>query len=156
MNQQIQTLYPFHPVTGYRLCATVDYLMGTVLREILKDDGEILYEDGTHTDVDWNAAEEQVKQGTIYLQTEHGAICLESEAIWREDDVDVIEIVEVVVTTDLVGPNKLRADQLELASAAREVVLDIENGACPKAAAEQLKALMVGLGLWEEYAPEAQ
>ena len=156
MNQQIQTLFPFHPVTGYRLCATVDYLMGTVLREIQKVDGEIICEEGTETVIDWNAAEEQVKQGSVYLLTEDGAICLENEAIWREDDVDVIEIDEVVVTTEMVGPNKLRADQLELASAAREVVLDIESGACPKAAADQLKALLVGLGIWEEYAPEAQ
>lgn len=156
MNQQIQTLFPFHPVTGYRLRATVDYLVGTVLREIQKDNGEVIYEDGTHTEVDWNAAEEQVKQGSVFLLTEDGAMCLESEAIWREDDVEVIEIDEVVVTTEMVGPNKLRADQLELSSAAREVVLDIENGACPKAAADQLKALLVGLGLWEEYAPEAQ
>jgi hypothetical protein len=44
----------------------------------------------------------------------------------------------------------------ELASAAREVVLDVESGVCPKAAVTQLKELLVRLNLWEDFDPEGE
>ncbi|WP_157893806.1 MULTISPECIES: hypothetical protein [Pseudomonas] len=45
---------------------------------------------------------------------------------------------------------------LEVASAAREVVLDVESGACPKASVTQLKDLLVRLNLWEDFDPEGE
>ena len=44
----------------------------------------------------------------------------------------------------------------EILSAARELILDVEQGSCPKAASKQLKELMVNLGVWEDFNPEGE
>ncbi|KPC02257.1 Uncharacterized protein AC501_3543 [Pseudomonas amygdali pv. lachrymans] len=54
------------------------------------------------------------------------------------------------------GANTLRDQLRELASSTREVVLDVEQGTDPEASTIALKAMLVSLGLWEEFEPDAE
>lgn len=147
MSQPI--LFPFHPVTGLRLCATLDFVQGIVHRDIVKEDGLVVLEDGTETQMDWNAAEEQANCTVRFLATEDGNECLEHEALWREDDVESIQITEPGKATEALTANVLRDRIAELGSAAREVVLDCEEGKNVGDAMAALKDLLEAMGLMD-------
>jgi hypothetical protein len=147
MSQPI--LFPFHPVNGLRLCATLDFVQGIVHREIVKEDGMVVLEDGTETEMDWNAAQEQANCTVRFLATEDGNECLEYEAVWREDDVESIQITEPGKATKALSANVLRDRIAELGSAAREVVLNYDEGKNVGDALAALKDLLEAMDLMD-------
>lgn len=148
-----QTLYPYHPVTGSRLTATIDYVPGLVDRVGLsKINGVVELEDGSETAMCWNAAEDQKKHGVIFLTNDDGDQCLEHEALWREDDEDGIDIEVAGKATPALSPNQLRDQLAELGSAAREVVIRNEEGHTIQdigVALTALKEILDAMGLLE-------
>lgn len=147
MSQPI--LFPYHPIMGNRLIATLDFVLGTVPRDIHKEGGQIVFGEASETEMNWNAAEEQSKHGIRFLVTEDGHECLEHEALWREEDVESIEVKVPGASTDALTANVLRDRLAELGSAAREVVLNAEAGQKNGDALAQLKDLLASLGLME-------
>ncbi|MHC5194745.1 hypothetical protein ACYSUW_13420 [Pseudomonas frederiksbergensis] len=147
MSQPI--LFPYHPIMGNRLIATLDFVLGTVPRDIHKEDGQIVLGEASETEMNWNAAEEQSMHGVRFLVTEDGHECLEHEALWREEDVDHIVIDAPGTAATAHTANTLRDQLAELGSAAREVVLNAEAGQKNGNALAQLKHLLESLGLME-------
>lgn len=147
MSQPI--LFPYHPIRGNRLIATLDCVLGTVPRDIYSEGDQIVFGEASETVMDWNAAEEQNKHGTRFLVTEDGHECLVHEALWREEEVELIEVNVPGPTTDALTANVLRERLAELGSAAREVVLNAEAGQKNGDALAQLKHLLEALGLME-------
>ncbi|EPJ5561256.1 hypothetical protein ACQYZY_26775 [Pseudomonas aeruginosa] len=144
-------LYPYHPVSGHPLVATVDFIPGQVPRTVVKVDGEIQLDEASETDVDWNAAQEQNLNGDLFLADEAGNVCLQSEAVWKTEELCRISPQLGATATSIDTPNHLRQTLQELSSAAREVFLDLDSGQDPMASALQLKALLEANGLWEDF-----
>lgn len=150
-------LFPFHPVTGNRLTATIDFIPGAVHRDISKANGEIIFGEGGGTAINWDGAEEQMQHGLIYLTNTNADECLHHEAVWRSEDVDSIGIDVVGTFTSALTPNQLRDKLAELGSAAREVVLRSDEGQSIQdigVAMAELKALLDAMGLLELDADE--
>ncbi|MCU9529336.1 hypothetical protein [Pseudomonas mosselii] len=148
------TLFPYHPATGLRLVQTIDYIPAAVPREIFKRDGQIQIEDAAGSNVHWDNAECQQMTGDTYLADESGTECLASEAIWSLEEGDSIDIDTPKDYATVTSPNVLRTQLLDLASAAREVVLDSEQKLDSKASCLALKELLQKLGLWEDFQPD--
>lgn len=147
-----QTLFPFHPVTGNRLTATLDFVPGIAHREISKTNGELGLGDASETAMDWNGAEEQKLHGASFLTNENADECLIHEVLWREEDVDSIVIEEPGIATTTHSPNTQRDRLAELGSAAREVVLRSDDGQSIQDIGEAvatLKALLDAMGLMD-------
>ena len=144
-----QTLFPFHPVTGRRLSATIDFVPGAVHRDISKTNGELVLEDASETTMCWSAAEQQMQHGISFLTNENADECLELEALWRAEDVDSISIIKVGNATPALTPNQLREKLAELGSAAREVILQSNEGQNIGAALASLKDLLEAMDLME-------
>jgi len=150
-------LFPFHPVTGNRLTATIDFVPGAVHRDISRINGVLEVEEAPETSMCWNAAEEQKSNGIGFLTNDNADECLEYEAVWREADVDAIQIEVPGSATPVLTPNKLRDKLAELGSAAREVVLRSDEGQSIQdigVAMAELKALLDAMGLLELDADE--
>lgn len=144
-----QTLFPFHPVTGRRLSATIDFVPGAVHRDISKTNGELVLEDASETTMCWNATEQQMQHGISFLTNENADECLEHEALWRAEDVDSISIIKVGSATPALTPNQLREKLAELGSAAREVILQSNEGQNIGASLASLKDLLEAMDLME-------
>ena len=144
-------LYPFHPVSGLPLVATIDLIPGQVPRTIQKVDGAIQFGEASETDVDWNAAQEQKLNGDLFMADEAGNSCLQSEAVWHPNELTRVRTLLGATCTTVDTANHLRQALQELSSAAREVVLDVDSGKDPTASALQLKALLEAKGLWEDF-----
>ncbi|MGE8063753.1 hypothetical protein [Pseudomonas sp. NPDC089569] len=142
-------LYPYHPVSGKRLSATLDFIEGSVACDIFKEDGKLVIEQGSETQMLWDTAEEQNSCAVRFLLDDDNTECLEQEALWREVDADRIEIDVPGSATTALTANTLRARLAELGSAAREVVLNAEAGQKNGDALAQLKYLLESLGLME-------
>lgn len=150
MSQTI--LYPYHPVTGLRLNATLDFIEGAVHSDICKQDGQLVVEPGSETQILWNTAEEQTSCALRFLLDDDNTECLEHEALWREEDVDRIEIAVPGRATPAITANTLRDRLAELGSAAREVVIRSDEGQTLQAigdAVATLKELLDSMGLME-------
>ncbi|HHH9443124.1 TPA: hypothetical protein ACP32N_005112 [Pseudomonas aeruginosa] len=85
-------LYPFHPVTGDRLVGTLEMIPALVPREIYRDEGVTTIEDGTESQINWNAQEVATLNGQQVLVTEAGASCVQSEILWAVHDVERLEV----------------------------------------------------------------
>jgi hypothetical protein len=147
MSQTI--LYPYHPVTGLRLNATLDFIEGAVHSDICKQNGQLIVESGSETQMLWDTAEEQSSCALRFLLDDDNTECLEHEALWREVDADRIEIDVPGRATPAITANTLRDRLAELGSAAREVVLNAEAGQNNGDALAHLKHLLESLGLME-------
>lgn len=145
--------YPYHPATGLRLVKTIDFVPAGVAQDIIKLDGEIQYEEAGGSTMHWNNTEGQRLGGNTFLADEDGNECLSSEAVWSAVEADSIPIEVPGAHSSVTMPNSLRAQLQELASAAREVVLDTEQGSDAKASSSALKALLQQHGLWEDFEP---
>lgn len=147
-----QTLYPYHPVTGRRLTATIDFVPGRVNRDISKTNGELEFDEASETDMCWNAAEDQKQHGVSFLTNDDADECLVHEALWLTQDVVSIVIEEAGTATLALTPNQLRDKLAELGSAAREVVIRNEEGHTIQdigVALTALKELLDAMGLLE-------
>lgn len=150
MSQPI--MFPYHPVSGKRLNTTLDFIEGTVLREIFKENGQVVLEEGSETKLHWDAAEEQANCSVLFLLDDDNSECLEHEALWREIDAERIEIDVPGKATPALTANTLRDRLAELGSAAREVVLRSDEGQTLQAigdAVGALKELLDSMGLME-------
>ncbi|HIH7257107.1 TPA: hypothetical protein ACYRLJ_000338 [Pseudomonas aeruginosa] len=85
-------LYPYHPISGDRLAGTFEVIPAWVPREIHKTGDTITLEDGSETLVNWNGQELLQINNQLVLVTEGGDTCLNSEAIWSEQDTQHIEV----------------------------------------------------------------
>lgn len=148
------TLFPYHPATGMRLVQTIDYIPAAVPQEIFKRDGQIKIEGAAGSTVHWDNAECQKMVGDTYLADESGTECLASEAIWSPEEGDSIDIDNPKECSTVSSPNALRTQLQELASAAREMVLDSEQTLDLEASSSALKALLQKLGLREDFQPD--
>ncbi|RMM39480.1 hypothetical protein QO021_28800 (plasmid) [Pseudomonas amygdali pv. lachrymans] len=149
-------LFPYHPSTGLRLEKTIDFIPAGVPHQITKEAGEVKFEFTGGSQLNWDASETQQVGKEVYLADSDGTECLLSEAIWSEVEEDSIALKSPGTHTSVVGANTLRDQLRELASSTREVVLDVEQGTDPEASTIALKAMLVSLGLWEEFEPDAE
>lgn len=147
-------LFPYHPVTGLRLEQTVDYIPASAPRDIFKENGELVIGEADGQKVCWDGAESQVSGGESFLSDNNGNECLVCEAVWVPEAQDSIKIEVSGKATGIVTPNGLRDLLLELASAAREVVLDSETGANTDESCKAVKRLLMEHGLWEDFQPD--
>jgi len=150
MSQQ-NVLYPYHPITGLRLVASVDFISGQVPRDIHKQGGAVVLGEASETIVFWDGAEEQKLAGALFLADENGNECLDIEAIWHSQEVDSVPRRLGATVTTSTMPNSLRDALQELASAAREVILDINTGKDGTASAATLRTLLEAKNLWEDF-----
>ena len=150
------TLFPYHPTTGLRLEVTIQFIPAGSPQQITKVDGEIIFEITDDSEPNWDNSETQQVGTDVYLADSDGTECLLSEAVWSEIEGDSIAIEIPGTHTSVVCANSLRDQLRELASSAREAVLDVEQGTDPEASTIALKALLVKLGLWEEFEPDAE
>ena len=147
-------LFPYHPVTGLRLEQTVDYIPAATPRDIFKENGELVLGEADGQKVCWDGAEFQASGGDSFHCDSNGNECLACEAVWSPEAQDSIEIEMGGKATGIVTPNGLRDLLLELASAAREVVLDSETGANTDESCKAVKRLLMEHGLWEDFQPD--
>ncbi len=150
------TLFPYHPTTGLRLEKTIEFIPAGVPQQIFKEAGQTQFEFTGGSQLNWDASETQQVGDDVYLADSDGTECLLSEAVWSEIEGDSIAIEIPGTHTSVVCANSLRDQLRELASSAREAVLDVEQGTDPEASTIALKALLVKLGLWEEFEPDAE
>lgn len=147
-------LYPYHPATGMRLIQAIDYIPALVPQDIYQENGEIRLENAHGSNLDWDSSETQAVGNDIYLADDDGNRCLASEAVWSEMCDESIEIVTPGRNSCPEMPNHLRNQLLEMASAAREVIIDLGQGRDCVTSCELLKKLLIERNLWEEYVPE--
>lgn len=147
------TLFPYHPTTGLRLEMTIELIPAGVPQQIFKQSGKTNFEFTGGSQLNWDASETQQAGDDVFLADSAGTECLLSEAVWCEIEGDSIVLQNPGTHTSVVCANSLRDQLRELASSAREVVLDVEQGTDPEASTIALKALLVKLNLWEEFEP---
>lgn len=125
----MKTQFPFHPVSGQRLVRTIDTVLIFNTARIANVDGKDHVDVIDAIGINPSDTEQTHIDHSPFVATAAGAVCLLSEAVWSDLDVDHLEGFSSKTNgTPLPSLNEALANLVELGEASETVLATWAEG----------------------------